>query len=247
VFQDRKLAFSTVGTPDYIAPEVLAQKGYGAECDWWSLGVIMYESLVGYTPFYADDPVMTCRKILRWQQFFNVPDQVVKGLSPECMDFMMSFVCESSSRLGRQNVDEIKRHPWFASLNWDTLRDGPAPYKPEGGDEMSELLETVKSIAATDPTMPRLVKKITANFDDFKEEDASRFGGQKKVVRRGDKDNHFVGYTYKRKPTVVTRPAMASSAPPQMGLHVPPVETHSSSMGGAGGAAAKAAPGAAGG
>ncbi|CAN0397262.1 unnamed protein product, partial [Scytosiphon promiscuus] len=50
------------------------------------------------------------------EQFFNVPDQVVKGLSPECMDFMMSFVCESSSRLGRQNVDEIKRHPWFASL-----------------------------------------------------------------------------------------------------------------------------------
>lgn len=53
--------------------------------------------------------------------------------------------------------------------NWDTLRDGPAPYKPEGGDEMSELLETVKSIAATDPAMPKLVKRITANFDDFKE------------------------------------------------------------------------------
>uniref|UniRef100_A0A453E6U4 non-specific serine/threonine protein kinase n=1 Tax=Aegilops tauschii subsp. strangulata TaxID=200361 RepID=A0A453E6U4_AEGTS len=58
----RKLAFSTVGTPDYIAPEVLLKKGYGMECDWWSLGAIMYEMLVGYPPFYSDDPITTCRK-----------------------------------------------------------------------------------------------------------------------------------------------------------------------------------------
>lgn len=49
-------------------------------------------------------------------QFFNVPDQVVRCLSSDCMDFMMSFVCDSSSRLGRRNVDEIKNHPWFSSL-----------------------------------------------------------------------------------------------------------------------------------
>eukprot|EP00903_Cladosiphon_okamuranus_P013024 g12152.t1 len=247
--KDRKLAFSTVGTPDYIAPEVLAQKGYGAECDWWSLGVIMYECLVGYTPFYADDPVMTCRKILRWQQFFNVPDNVVRGLSPECMDFMMSFVCESSTRLGRRNVDEIKSHPWFASLNWDTLRNGPAPYKPDRADEMSALLENVKHVAATSPEMPDLVKRITANFDDFKEEDSSRFGGQKKVVRRGDKDNHFVGYTYKRKPTVNTRTSVASSSPASAAITKPGAWAGAGGTGGpeagkgAGGGAAVAAAG----
>ncbi|KAL8116594.1 hypothetical protein AgCh_005413 [Apium graveolens] len=55
-------AYSTVGTPDYIAPEVLLKKGYPLECDWWSLGAIMFEMLVGYPPFYSDDPMTTCRK-----------------------------------------------------------------------------------------------------------------------------------------------------------------------------------------
>ncbi|KAL4592956.1 hypothetical protein LXL04_005965 [Taraxacum kok-saghyz] len=69
----RKLkAFSTVGTPDYIAPEVLLKKGYGMECDWWSLGAIMYEMLVGYPPFYSDDPITTCRKIYIVSSYFNI-------------------------------------------------------------------------------------------------------------------------------------------------------------------------------
>ena len=72
--RDRVLAYSTVGTPDYIAPEVLMAQaqGYGQECDWWSLGVIMFECLVGYTPFYAEEPVVTCRKILQFSQTLEV-------------------------------------------------------------------------------------------------------------------------------------------------------------------------------
>ena len=54
---NRKLAFSTVGTPDYIAPEVFTRKGYSETVDWWSVGVIMFEMLVGYPPFYADQPL----------------------------------------------------------------------------------------------------------------------------------------------------------------------------------------------
>lgn len=58
--RNRKLAYSTVGTPDYIAPEVFCQAGYDETVDWWSVGVILYEMLVGHPPFYADEPSTTC-------------------------------------------------------------------------------------------------------------------------------------------------------------------------------------------
>jgi serine/threonine kinase 38 len=58
--RDRKLQYSTVGTPDYIAPEVLYQKGYDSSVDFWSLGVILFEMVVGYPPFYSEDQKVTC-------------------------------------------------------------------------------------------------------------------------------------------------------------------------------------------
>ena len=59
----RHMAYSTVGTPDYIAPEVFVQTGYTKSCDWWSLGVIMFEMLVGYPPFCSESPQETYRKV----------------------------------------------------------------------------------------------------------------------------------------------------------------------------------------
>jgi len=58
--RNRKLAYSTVGTPDYIAPEVFGQQGYSETVDWWSTGAILFEMLVGYPPFFSDEPSVTC-------------------------------------------------------------------------------------------------------------------------------------------------------------------------------------------
>ena len=65
------MAYSTIGTLDYISPEVLLKKGYAMECDWWSLGAIMYEMLVGYPPFYSEGPMTTCKKIVHCRHYLK--------------------------------------------------------------------------------------------------------------------------------------------------------------------------------
>ncbi|RLN88113.1 hypothetical protein BBJ28_00015768, partial [Nothophytophthora sp. Chile5] len=170
--RNRQVAFSTVGTPDYIAPEVLAQKGYGKECDWWSMGVILYECLVGYPPFYADEPVQTCRKIVNWKQSFGFPPEAKARLSPQCMDFIRRLICNADNRMGTGSVEEIKRHPWFNGVDWTTLRSVHAPYIPPGGGPQFDFV--LSQLKANDPDQcgpqyQELVRQITSNFDEFSE------------------------------------------------------------------------------
>ncbi|EGZ07591.1 hypothetical protein PHYSODRAFT_565489 [Phytophthora sojae] len=170
--RNRQVAFSTVGTPDYIAPEVLAQKGYGKECDWWSMGVILYECLVGYPPFYADEPVQTCRKIVNWKQSFAFPPEAIARLSPQCMDFVRRLICNAENRLGTGSVEEIKQHPWFHGVDWTTLRSIRAPYIPPGGGPQFDYV--LSQLQANDPDQcspqyHELVRQITSNFDEFTE------------------------------------------------------------------------------
>ena len=65
-----------MGTPDYIAPEVFMQTGYGSACDWWSLGVILYERLIGYPPFCSENPPETYRKVMNWRETLIFPPEV---------------------------------------------------------------------------------------------------------------------------------------------------------------------------
>jgi len=154
----QQMAYSTVGTPDYIAPEVLAaQNGasgysYSQTVDWWSLGVIMFECLVGYTPFYADDPVTTCRKILRWRQCLEMPAETKAQLSPECIDFLSCLLAGPESRIGsnkngsegESGFKQVVQHPWFRGFDWDGFRDKEGPLLPSGSREFPELLEYLK-------------------------------------------------------------------------------------------------------
>eukprot|EP01018_Ginkgo_biloba_P030240 Gb_06623 [translate_table: standard] len=171
----RMLAYSTVGTPDYIAPEVLLKKGYGMECDWWSLGAIMYEMLVGYPPFYSDEPMSTCRKIVNWRTHLKFPEEA--KLSAEAKDLVSKLLCNVEHRLGTKGAHEIKAHPWFKGVQWDKLYQMEAAFLPEVNSELD-----------------------TQNFEKFEEagpqmQSSSRSGPWRKML--SSKDVNFVGYTYK--------------------------------------------------
>mmetsp|Transcript_60896 Transcript_60896/g.144341 ORF Transcript_60896/g.144341 Transcript_60896/m.144341 type:complete len:530 (-) Transcript_60896:88-1677(-) len=122
----RKLHFSTVGTPDYIAPEVFLKKGYGCDCDWWSVGVIMYEMLIGCPPFYADDPMSTCRNIINWRATLAFPAQ--PELLPDAVSLMKGLLCDAPDRLKEA---EIRAHPFFDGIDWERLRQLPSPFVPD--------------------------------------------------------------------------------------------------------------------
>lgn len=113
----RKLAYSTVGTPDYIAPEVFGQAGYDETVDWWSVGVILFEMLVGYPPFFSDEPSVTCQKILHWKRTFAIPAEA--NLSANSTDILNKLIADPEVRLGRNGADEIKSHPFFDGVDWD--------------------------------------------------------------------------------------------------------------------------------
>lgn len=175
----RKLAYSTVGTPDYIAPEIFGSSGYGQECDWWSLGVIMYECLVGYPPFYADDPMSTCRKIVNWKRTLVFPDEVeitiiARDLISKLITDVKAGVTGRSSRL---DFAGMKKHPFFSGIDWENMRKTKAVHVP----------------TLTGPT-------DTQHFDDFEEEPEPEPEETIKTEDSdtGPSDQSFIGYTFKR-------------------------------------------------
>ncbi|TYH55884.1 hypothetical protein ES332_D09G267800v1 [Gossypium tomentosum] len=180
----RMLAYSTVGTPDYIAPEVLLKKGYGMECDWWSLGAIMYEMLVGYPPFYSDEPMSTCRKIVNWRTHLKFPEEA--KLSPEAKDLISKLLCNVEQRLGTKGANEIKAHPWFKGIEWDKLYQMKAAFIPEVNDELdTQNFEKTYSYFLLS-FMHQADNQIPS---------ATKSGPWRKML--SSKDVNFVGYTYK--------------------------------------------------
>ncbi|XP_066909341.1 rho-associated protein kinase 1 isoform X2 [Halyomorpha halys] len=150
---------TAVGTPDYISPEVLQSQGgegvYGRECDWWSVGVFLYEMLVGDTPFYADSLVGTYSKIMDHKNSLRFDPEL--EISSEAKSLISGFLTDRMSRLGREGVNEIKVHPFFQNDQWtfDNLRDCAPPVVPElSGDADTRNFDDIERDESPDENFP---------------------------------------------------------------------------------------------
>lgn len=169
-------ASNAVGTPDYISPEVLqSQNGegvYGRECDWWAVGIFLYEMLIGDPPFYADSLVGTYGKIMDHRNSLQFPDDI--EISKDAKSLIRGLLTDRIKRLGKNSVDEIKLHPFFNNDQWsfENLRDSVPPVVPE--------------LSSDDDTR---------NFDDIDKSDAL---DESFPVPKAFVGNHlpFVGFTY---------------------------------------------------
>ncbi|XP_073137729.1 probable serine/threonine protein kinase IREH1 [Henckelia pumila] len=126
--QERRKKRSAVGTPDYLAPEILLGTGHGFTADWWSVGVILFELIVGIPPFNAEHPQKIFDNILnRKIPWPGVPDE----MSFDAYDLIDGLLTEDpDQRLGAGGAPEVKQHPFFRDINWDTLARQKAAFVP---------------------------------------------------------------------------------------------------------------------
>ncbi|XP_068751786.1 serine/threonine-protein kinase MRCK alpha-like isoform X3 [Montipora capricornis] len=161
-----------VGTPDYISPEILqamedGRGEYGVECDWWSLGVCMYEMLFGETPFYAESLVETYSKIMCHTGKFNFPSDV--EVSNNARDLMQRLCCKMEQRLGQNGIDDFRNHPFFEGIDWDNLADATPPYIPEvsSPSDTSNFDVDIDESRANDAVRPSSVSPFTGHHLPF--------------------------------------------------------------------------------
>lgn len=123
------ITYTLCGTPDYIAPEVIASKPYNRSVDWWSFGILIYEMLSGHTPFYDSSQIKTYENILECN--LKIPN----FFHPDLADLLQKLITKDiTERLGNlsNGSTDIKNHKWFSEVIWENLMNGgiESPYDP---------------------------------------------------------------------------------------------------------------------
>uniref|UniRef100_A0A8C5BCT0 protein kinase C n=1 Tax=Gadus morhua TaxID=8049 RepID=A0A8C5BCT0_GADMO len=168
-YGDRTSTFC--GTPEFLAPEVLTDTSYTRAVDWWGLGVLIYEMLVGESPFPGDDEEEVFDSIV------NDEVRYPRFLSTEAIGIMRRLLRRNPERRlgsGEKDAEEVKKQPFFKSMDWEALlqRKLTPPFVPRiaGKEDVSNFDEefTTEAPSLTPPREPRtLSRKDQDSFRDF--------------------------------------------------------------------------------
>eukprot|EP01102_Stenamoeba_stenopodia_P020052 TRINITY_DN7698_c0_g1_i1.p1 TRINITY_DN7698_c0_g1~~TRINITY_DN7698_c0_g1_i1.p1 ORF type:complete len:845 (+),score=132.99 TRINITY_DN7698_c0_g1_i1:220-2754(+) len=180
--------YSLVGSPFYIAIEVIQELGYTFTADWWSLGVIYYEMLTGVPPFYGDTIEQVFCNVIDFENTLQLPepeDDEEELISPVEWNFIKCLIKTPEDRLGREGSHELRAHPLFDQFDWVGVRDMVPPFVPKLKDE----LDTTYFDSAT----------TSDNWDDSirKEQEVAKIA--KEPI------NKFLGFTFKRTSPATTK------------------------------------------
>eukprot|EP01028_Stygiella_incarcerata_P004345 TRINITY_DN1945_c0_g1_i2.p1 TRINITY_DN1945_c0_g1~~TRINITY_DN1945_c0_g1_i2.p1 ORF type:complete len:335 (-),score=96.41 TRINITY_DN1945_c0_g1_i2:1260-2264(-) len=153
------------GTPEYLAPEIIQSKGHGKAVDWWAVGILIYEMLVGYPPFFDESPFRIYEKILQGRVEFP------RFLDPNVKDLIKRLLtADRTKRLGalKNGAADVKSHAWFKDIDWETLEKmaypAPLPVRVnhDGDTHYFEKYPETES-----PSRHKLDDKAQALFEGF--------------------------------------------------------------------------------
>ena len=179
------------GSPEYAAPEIITYSGHNFMCDWWSLGILIYELLYGNTPFFNMDKTRMYDLIntgaISFPKFIQIEGEEKPRnykVSEDAKNIISKFLeKDPGTRLGRQGLDEIKKHPFFSGINFDDLNKKKIkpPFRPNFSKEEQDLTnnfdeEYLKLEISDSPIGDWAKEKEYSNwFDNFNKE--SGFNG----------------------------------------------------------------------
>uniref|UniRef100_A0A8C7F6Y2 non-specific serine/threonine protein kinase n=1 Tax=Oncorhynchus kisutch TaxID=8019 RepID=A0A8C7F6Y2_ONCKI len=182
------------GTPEYIAPEVILRQGYGKPVDWWAMGVILYEFLVGCAPFFGDTPEELFGQVISDEIIWPEEEE---ALPNDAQDLICKLLRQNPlERLGTGSAFEVKQHRFFYDLDWNSLLRQKAEFIPQ--------LESEEDTSYFDTRSDRYHHMDSEDEDDTNDDDHLEMRQFSSCSPRFSKVNHARTYTYTHSHTTAT-------------------------------------------